>query len=101
MQKPGFEAISRAITPYFQYVPDLIHPPLDELDDEGEEYSHRHIEITQGESYRHHEVITILDNAGLLEGSPQRDKQTPDMPILRIAGILPHGILFEDLNHQP
>lgn len=99
MQKRGFEAVAQAFLPYFP-ISGEIYPPLDELDDEGQEYSHRHIEINVGEHYHTQDVVETLETAGLLEGSLHRDKQPEDMPLLRIIGIMPGRILFEDLTHQ-
>lgn len=99
MNKLGYEAAMAAYEKSFSAVIS-IYPPLPE--DDASSYNERYIEVNHGDSPISHtqEYVAVLDNAGLMHHEGPRDLGLSTKPQLKVLGIMPGRILFEDMAYR-
>jgi hypothetical protein len=102
MNQDGYNAVNQALEPIRRAsILDVsILPPLNEVEYFGEEYNERYFEIEFSTAIHNYEVIRNLGSAGLMERTSGKEQISEDMPELKILGIVPGRILFEDLAHK-
>jgi hypothetical protein len=96
MNKVGYKA---AVAAYKQsFTECTIYPPLPE--DDETIYNEQFIQVDSHPIVHVQELVAVLGNAGMIHREGSRDMGFSSVPQLKVLGIMPGCVLFEDVAYR-